>query len=313
MTFRLPKFSLILAALACLVSALPAQREGGVQGELEARRRKLAQKRERSDVEAAELKGGAPGEKGPARMRRGSRGQCRFIAAVRPPKLLPGQTGTLLITAILQGRSVMPAPSQVAMTARSNANMVQLGGISARPAPVGTIHEAYRGQPVYENTAVFEVPVTITQAAKLGEKAQVAVDLEFDIFDGQTAQSVGRFVERVQTQVDIAPYADPEVEGRTPRAEPKVEAQPVQPLGAAAGAGGETVEPRIEGPAAMGGSAAAVDAPEQPGGPVDPAPTSGADDDLPLTASDEGGFPTMLIVGGGAFLLVIVLLLMRKK
>ncbi|MFN3241777.1 MAG: hypothetical protein ACE37K_09725 [Planctomycetota bacterium] len=310
MTFRLPKLSLILAALASLVSALPAQEgSGDLQAELEARRNKLAQKRQaQRDGEIGESKPMTAEEILEARKRRGSRGQCRFVTAMRPPKLLPGQSGTMLITAVLQGRSVMPAPSQVAMTAQPS-KLVQVGSLLARPAQVGTIHEAYRGRPVYENTAVFEVPVTLTPEAKLGDKAQVAVDLEFDIYDGRTAQAVGRFIERVQAQVEVAPYADPEVEGRKMREDQTERAEPVTPPSAA---NGDNVGPAgSQKPDAMSGNANTV-APPQPREPVE-TETSDPVDDLPMASTEEGGFPTMLIVGGGAILLVIVLLLMRKK
>jgi len=309
---RLPKLSLILAALACFTAVLPGQ-NSEVQEELEARRRKLAQKRKEGDgkIEPGDLREFSPEETLEARKRRGARGQCRFVAAMRPPKLLPGQSGTMLITAVLQGRSVLLAPSQVSMNPQPNGDMAQFGGLMARPAPLGSIHEAYRGQPVYENTAVFEVPVTITSKAKLGDKVAAAVDLEFDIYDGRTGQPVGRFIERVQTLVDIAPHLDPEVQGRTEReADPSEAAQPVQPLGE--GAGDNVGNGADNGTSnAMSGTANAVDEPEQP---VDPVPPSNAgEDDLPSTSTDEGGFPTLLVVGGGAFLLVIVLLLMRKK
>lgn len=311
MTFRLPKLSLIFAAFACLASGLSAQEgSGDVQAELEARRSKLAQKRQAQiDSEVGESKPMTEEERLEARKRRGSRGQCRFVASMRPPKLLPGQSGTLLITAILQGRSVMPAPSQVSMKPQVS-KTVQVGSLMARPAPVGTIHEAYRGRPVYENTAVFEVPVTITQAAKLGDKVRVGVELEFDIYDGRTAQAVGRFIENVQTDVEVAPHLDPQVQGRAMRESKAAEAQPVEPL-SGSGVGNVATGGSDDKAEAMGGSANAAAAPELQD-PVEPA-SQGADDDLPVTATDEGGFPTVLIIGGGAFLLVIVLLLMRKK
>ena len=77
--------------------------------------------------------------------------------------------------------------------------------MTMRPAALGTIHKGYLGRPVYENTAVFEVPVTLSQSAKLGEKVSVALEFEFDVYDGDSAQVVGRFTERVNAVIEVAP------------------------------------------------------------------------------------------------------------
>ena len=182
---RLTKLSLLLTLIACCGAALPAQEKpGSLQRQMEKQRRKLAQKRERGDgVEVEGVEDTSPEAMRNARRMRGSRGQCRFVPAMRPPQLLPGQSGTLLITAILQGNSVLQAPAQLVVTPRTNGNVVQFGELQARPAKVGTIHEAYRGQPVYENTAVFEVPVTISSEAKLGDRAQVCLLYTSDAAD----------------------------------------------------------------------------------------------------------------------------------
>lgn len=307
---RLTKLSLLLTLIACCGAALPAQEKpGALQRQMEKQRKKLAQKRERGDgVEVEGVEDTSPEALRNARRMRGSRGQCRFVPAMRPPQLLPGQSGTLLITAILQGNSVLQAPAQLVVTPRTNGDVVQLGELKARPAKVGTIHAGYRGQPVYENTAVFEVPVTISSAAKLGDRAQVALELEFEIHNGDSAQMVGKFIERVQTQVEIAPYVDPVVEAASSRdaAEPAGEVpapsapepRPSRPA-ADAGAGGD----------ALGGAASAA---EEVPVPVNAA-EQGDGGELPPTVVSEGQFPTPLVVGGGVLLLVIALMILRKK
>lgn len=304
---RLTKLSLLLTLIACCGAALPAQ-EGtpDVQRQMEKQRRKLAQKRERGDsVEVEGVSDTSPEALRNARAMRGSRGQCRFVPAMRPPQLLPGQSGTLLITAILQGRSVLQAPANVVVTPRSNGNVVQLGELKARPAKVGTIHDAYRGQNVYENTAVFEVPVTIASTANLGDRAKVALELEFEIHDGNTAQLVGKFIERVETQVEIAPFVDPVVE-------PAASAATAEPVGV--GAAPVDPEPR---PAPVSGRdsgapALSGDASEPVAAPAPVAQSEGGSE-LPPVTSSEAQFPTALVVGGGALLLVIALLFLRKK
>ena len=282
---RLTKLSLLLTLIACCGAALPAQEKpGALQRQMEKQRKKLAQKRERGDgVEVEGVEDTSPEALRNARRMRGSRGQCRFVPAMRPPQLLPGQSGTLLITAILQGRSVLQAPANVVVTPRSNGNVVQMGELKARPAKVGTIHDAYRGQNVYENTAVFEVPVTIASTANLGDRAKVALELEFEIHDGNTAQLVGKFIERVETQVEIAPFVDPVVEPAASRPD--------------TGAGA---------PALSGDASEPVAAPA-------PVAQSEGGSELPPVTSSEAQFPTALVVGGGALLLVIALLFLRRK
>ncbi len=316
MTSRRSTLSLILAGLSLLLAAVPAQ-EGprNLQSELEARRRKLAQKEAEGDLSDGQIdtvKAASPGAVEAARRLRGSRGQCRFVTAMRPPKLLPGQSGTLLITAILQGQSVLPAPSQLTMTPRMSGAALQLGAITARPAPNGQIHEAYRGRPVYENTAVFEVPVTATSEARLGSKAQISLELAFDVHDGATGKSVGSFIESVKHTLDIADHVDPQVAGRTG---PAPTAAPVLPEASKTTGAGATPAEAGAAPAtgssdAISGSAAAA----VPAAPVEPAAGGDpAESELPPVVASGDSLPTPLLVGGGAILLVIVLLLARKK
>lgn len=310
MTSRLSKLSFLLAILSCLTTAIAAQEgEGGdLPEKLQASRRKLAQKRARSDAEIIETKEMSPEALRNARKLRGSRGQCRFVATVRPPNLLPGQSGTLLITAILQGHSVLTAPAQVVMTPRPNGNTVQYGELTARPARVGTIHEAFRGRPVYENTAVFEVPITLSPTAKLGDRAALAMELEFDVHDGKTGQSTGRYIEQVQAQVEIAPNVDPEVEGREVRDPAPQAPEPVAASSEAPSRAPETAPSAAE--ALSGAPAEVVGAPtETAPAPAEPA----AEDALPPIAAASGGSSWLLPVGGGAALLVLLLVLARKK
>lgn len=313
MTSRLTKLSLILTFLTCLTPAIAAQegQGGDLTEKMQASRRKLAQKRARSDAEIIESKPMSAEELRNARKLRGSRGQCRFVTTVRPAKLLPGQSGTLLITAILQGHSVLTAPAQVLMTPRPNGNTVQFGDLTARPARVGTIHEAFRGQPVYENTAVFEVPITMSSSAQLGDRAALALELEFDIHDGKTGRVTGRYIEQVQAQVEIAPVVDPVVEGRQVREERPAAAAPVVSPGAdmssvdAAAAGG-----RSDGEALGGAASPVVPASASP---QEPAPATEVEDALPPIPAAETGASWLMPVAGGAVLLILLLRFSRKK
>ena len=311
MTLRLSKLSQFLALFTCFMSALPAQGEGpgGKIGEIEASRRKLAEKRKKADEmdDSGEVANMTPEQLLEARKRSGSRGQCRFVAAMRPPKLLPGQQGSLLVTAILQGRSVLEAPTPVVMTPRSVAQLVEVGAMTTRPPALGTIHKGYLGRPVYENTAVFEVPVTLSQSAKLGEKVSVALEFEFDVYDGDSAQVAGRFTERVNATVEVAPHLDPPVQPRQTGDEAGEEegAEPAQPSTppASVSAPASSGPPVIRGGRTLPGEPAddpqIVDEAEEP-----PSPVAGGD---ALAVSYAP------LIGGGIILLAVLLLLLRKR
>ncbi|MFT7536033.1 MAG: hypothetical protein ACI85K_001987 [Hyphomicrobiaceae bacterium] len=316
MIFRLSSISRILAVLLLFVAVIPAQRgEGELSSEqIEAMQsQRSADGKGRSEKESAtdrknRWEAMTPEERLDSNIRRGSKAHCRFVATCRPPKMLPGQSGVMMITAILSGQSVLPAPLQMQLTPRVQPGAVAIGSLSPRPALPGTIAKAYLGRPVYENTAVFEVPVTMGNDAKLGSKALIAVDLQFDIYHGDTGQTIGRFIERVTTDVEVAPYVDPPVSNRTPKVQPKP--APIAPIEVTNPDANPSnvIEPDSN---AMSGTVTEVpvDAPE----PVEvDAPATPSK--LPPTDSGEGlGLPSILAIGGGAFLLVMVLLLKRKK
>ena len=308
------KLSLFLVVLLGSQPALLAQREAespGGQGvnvsERAASRRKMAEKKRaaKGELEESDDRQMTPEELLESRKRRGSRGQCRFVATMRPPKLLPGQSGTLIVTAILQGQSVMQAPNPVEMTPRVSPGFATLGALSARPAPMGTIHQGYLGRPVYENTVIFEVPVSVSSSVKLGETVPVAIDLEFDIYDGDSTRVVGRFIERVQTTFSVAQHVDP----------------PVVPISAAT----ESVEDDAPAQSSAGdGSPVASGRPDILTGPaatptVEPEPTQhvaaddGQDEPPMPVAPAAGSSRYLLYLGGGILLMVVLLSLARKR
>jgi predicted RecA/RadA family phage recombinase len=320
MIFCLSSLSRILAVLFLLVAVVPAQL--GEAGELTAeqiqamrgQRQNAAKAKQKGDFKeeaADDAAAGArwaamtPGERLAANVRRGSKSHCRFVAVCRPPKLLPGESGTLMITAILQGQAVLSSPLQMTMTPRVNLGSVSLGDLVAHPALPGTMAKAYLGRPVYENTAVFEVPVTMGNDVRLGEKTSVSVDLQFDVYHGESGLPVGRFIERVTTNVDVAPHIDPQIVGRKTKSQDEPEAvsiAPPKPTNSET-----TTKPDSN---AMGGTAVVIPAGGSELVEVDEPATSG---DLPPTGGDGGGVSFMMIIGGGVFLLAMLVLLMRKN
>jgi LPXTG-motif cell wall-anchored protein len=182
-----------------------------------------------------------------------------------------------------------------------------------RPAEPGRLAQAYQGRPVYDNYAVFEVPVTMTSEAKLGEKHTVALDLKFDLYDGNSAQPVGRFVDRVATEIEVGVVPDPLVKGAPARSSGEEERAATV---SASGGDGEAVEPVATEPdGKVIGAAEPVPAPA----PVDAGSGDEVSDPAPVgaggppTSGSDDGLPMPLLLGGGAILVVILLLLVRRK
>lgn len=262
-----------------------------------------AEKSDAGDGERGEWANLTPEERLARNVVNGASAYCRFVASCRPAKLLPGQSGTLYVTALLQGNAVLPSPAPIELLPRTQTNPVAVGALAVEPAELGKFAKAYLGQPVYDNFAVFQVPVTMGPEAKIGEKHGVALDLKFDLYDGNSAQPVGRFIDRVATDIEVGVAPDPVVQG----AANKPAAVPAESIKTAAPAerGDEAVRSRQ--PAARTGEAV-VPPPEV----AEPAPRASSPQ-LPPTSDSGDGLPLPLLLGGGVLVVVILLLLMRKR
>lgn len=235
--------------------------------------------------------------------RRGASSFCQFYVHSKPARLMPGQQGTLIITAVLKGKAVLPAPAPIAVKSPPQQGFFTLGSAVFQPARPGRLAQAYLGRPVYDNWVIMEMPVTVGGEAPMGSKQTIAVELEFELFDGGSAQSIGKFGDRAVGSIEIGEAPDPEVRGGfVPVA---VVSQP-----GLSSPGEVAVEPVpvADSTPAIGGS----DAVAVPAEPVQqPDGNERIDESAPLVA-DEDQLPWALIGGGGA-LLVLVLLLAKKR
>ncbi|MCB9879849.1 MAG: hypothetical protein H6835_19835 [Planctomycetes bacterium] len=317
MNLRRSRALSLIAAAASLAMALPAQEGEGLavpREKLEAIRRGKedgAASADREKFEQQEKEEWAkltPEQRLERRIRRGASAHCQFVATCRPAKLMPGQSGVMVVAALLKGNAVIPSPPPVELLSPAANSPVDFGQLTVRPAEVGTEAQAYRGQPVYENYAWFEIPVTMHPDAKLGDKHRLAFDLKFDLYDGGSAMPVGRFLEQVSAEVEVGMAVDPNVVGhRAASAAPAakaVEPKAVEPKPAvtepvpAPVASGDVVDTQ----SSTGGAAPRVTEPEgDVGGDV-------------LPVASEDGLPMPLLIGGGVFALLLVLLLaLRRK
>lgn len=305
-----------LLVLCCLATFCAAQ-GGEAEAEAERIRLKRIALEEGSDLkESKEGEKDAPDE-ALAKMtpeqrlnhniRHGASNYCTFTATPKPAKLLPGQSGVIVVTAILKGNAVLQAPTPLEVISSPQQGLATLGAPSFRPPELGKLEAGYRGRPVYENWLIFEVPVTMAGDAVLGRKQPVAMEMRFDLHDGSSAQAVGRFLDRVSTEIEVGLSADPAVAALQRSVAARAGAAPVtaENAGGSDAAVGKTApaERVVQGAAIVPVKEAAPDA------PVAPATSSNP---LPL-AEEDGALPIPLLVGGGAVVLLLVLLLIRRK
>ncbi|HEX6813226.1 MAG TPA: hypothetical protein VF384_16510 [Planctomycetota bacterium] len=294
-------------ALVCLVAIAPCQ--GGEAGEEAGqviRGVDDSSKRGKADDEKNLEKNLTPEQMLARNVTTGASAFCRFHATVKPAKLMPGQSGVVSVAAILLGDAVIPSPPQVEMIAALQQGVFTLGAMSFQPADVGKHAKGYLGRPVYDNFAIFEVPVTVAPEAEVGKKHRVAIDMRFDLYNGTSAQPVGRFIDQVSAEIEIGRALDPAIAQRTGTASPAdVRRAGVEPPTASSL---PVDEPKPAARVLEGTAIVPAAAPVQ-SQQVEPAPA-----EIPVGIDDsETLLPLPLLVGGGVLLLGIVLLLARKK
>ncbi len=145
---------------------------------------------------------GGEGGKVEAPRYRPARGFCSFVLSVTPARVPPGGRGTLIVTMLFEGNAVMTAPPPVRFNIPSEQGPFQVGPASFRPPKAGYLTEAFRGQPVYDNYAIFEVPFGVDRSSPLG-KFRLGGELEFDLHNGSTGQPIQTFLERVGISVEV--------------------------------------------------------------------------------------------------------------
>lgn len=220
---------------------------------------------------------------------------------------MPGQSGTLLVTATLQGAAVIPSPPPIELTAPAQQGMATLGALAVHPADVARLAPAYTGRPVYDNYMVLELPVTLSPEAQIGKKVPVVIDLKFDLYDGASAQPIGRFVDRATAEIEVGTEPNPQVS--LPSAAGSAPA-PVEAVGAVAASAPQAKDPAAANPAAVGGNA--LSSPPQAPATPDLAVAGGDEANLSDLTESEG-LPLWPLVAGGGLVVALVLLLARKK
>jgi hypothetical protein len=312
-----------LLALTCLAAFTPAQR-GGDQESARAQRKRAAIEQGvefREDGSDGTKEGGkrqpdeeweklTPEERLNRNIRSGANAYCTFVANPKPAKLMPGQTGVLVITAILKGSTVIPSPAPLEVISASLGGMATIGTPAFRPAEIGKggLAKGYLGRPVYDNWAIFELPITMSADAVVGRKVPIAIEMRFDLFDGASAQTIGRFLDRVSAEIEVGQAADPSVVGGVPSAAQS--GRVVQAAGDSQSDAEKDADRKTAGSTRAVGAAAPPLVAESPAAlPVAP---SGVP--APALTLEDSSLPMPLLLGAGSVIvLVLILILARRK
>ena len=297
----------ILLALVCLNAIAPCQNgEAGEEGANPDVTRRLNEAKEKSqgrgDKDTEKKENLTPEQMLARNITSGASAFCRFYATVKPTKLMPGQSGVVSVAAILLGDAVIPSPPPMELIGAAQQGVIGVGAMSFQPAQPGKHAKGYLGRPVYDNYAIFEVPVTVSSDAEIGKKQRVAIDMRFDLYDGNSGQPVGRFVDQVSTEIEIGRALDPAVAMARDGAARSSAKTAVEPSAQ------QVTEPKPQ-PRVLEGevitpAAAPTPVPQQP----EDAP------EIPVGVdTGETLLPLPMLVGGGVLLLGIVLMLARRK
>lgn len=230
-------------------------------------------------------------------------GRCRFDWSLEPKRLMPGQTGLLKIMMVLESNAVMRSGSDLKASQREPAGSLSLGDLTLSPPRLSKLAKAYQGQPIYDDWALLEMPITMSSEAPMGSRQAAVVEAVFELHDGVSGTSMGSYHKLVRVQCEVGLAADPVVDvgGKGPSG-------PVARPDKAAGGAVAVESAKLAAPA---------DAIERP--PVTGQAASVDEEALPKAqpetvespvAEESGSF---LLVAGGLMAAVLLLLLIRRR
>lgn len=282
-------------ALACASSVALAQNESGAREVDPPTTRSETEEEEEEELEEWEID--FERRKAAFRPKRNyfAGGRCRFDWSLQPEKLLPGQTGVLKVMMIMQSKAVMRSGSDLKASQRQPAGRLVLGDVTVSPPRISNLAKAYEGKPIYDDWALLEIPITMAADAPLGSRQTAVLEADFELHDGVSGTSMGRYQQLIRVHCEAGTVSDPEVQ------EPGT--SPPAPSGASeeAGRAGSPERMASAEDESLPGQAAQLDAE----GASSSRPQGG---DLPAEGSGTG-----LLVGAVLIAGVVLLLLFRRR
>lgn len=122
--------------------------------------------------------------------------------SLRPRRLAPGESGTLVVLLILQNPAVVMADAAVGLEYDAKQGGLELGSFAVVPAKMGTLATRFVGTPVHDNSVTIEIPVTVAKAALHGD-VRVTFQAKVPLTDGVQGISFGEGLIPITGQVKI--------------------------------------------------------------------------------------------------------------
>ncbi|GDY01474.1 hypothetical protein LBMAG49_08030 [Planctomycetota bacterium] len=240
----------------------------------------------------------------------GSLGHCRFDTHLLPERLLPGRSGTLIVTMVFEGDSVMPSPPNLICRAVGGPPDLLFGDYQLEPAPLGGKQaKSYAGVPVYDNWATLRIPVTLAAQVALGQERQGCLEMTFDLYNAVSGQPVGRFIENVQVKVEAGSSPDPAILMATVPSE-ALKAAPAGAVPTEKEQAQQVAAPSLQSPSKADGRAGNAQSLPS-GGIADPEDAESASFGMPVVLANE--LNVWLPVSGGLLVIAVVGLIMLRR
>lgn len=122
--------------------------------------------------------------------------------SLRPRRLAPGESGTLVILLILQNPAVVMGDAAVGLEYEAKQGGLEFGSFAVVPAKMGTLPTRFVGTPVHDNSVTIEIPVTVDKTTPHSD-VRVTFQAKVPLTDGAQGTSFGDGLIPVTGQVKI--------------------------------------------------------------------------------------------------------------
>jgi hypothetical protein len=232
------------------------------------------------------------------------------LLSLKPRRLAPSQSGEIVVVVMLSrsGNGVVLPGTHAKLELEPAADTpFAFGAATLDPAEPGQLSTRFVGKPVYDNTLIFRVPVTVKGDAK-DAKRTVSGFVELAMVNGHTGESMGTYRTKVSGFAKIGkplPMAVAAHKPKSARAETPTEV-PGSPQVKT-----PTVDTKAKATAPPGSSGGGTGRLEQPTSAIDPGAA------LPgspgLRAEVDDGMEMFAWIGGILAVLVIGMLVLRRR
>lgn len=236
---------------------------------------------------------------------------ARARVSTVPSRLGPGQSGEVRIVMMFRGENVIEGSSHFAATFEAVQGPLSLGPAQLDPASPGRLVELFAGQPVYENTAMFRIPITVDPAAK-HSRYPVRFTIEGDVTSGKTGVAMGRHELLAAGAVEVGePLPTPGIRAANASVRGDVVPTPSEASAVRQPTAGSTTpkQPSTGSTATEGVGEGVLSDPT----PAESDSSEPMVEGTTLPGAEDRGPPMAILAAGGAVLVVLLLLLLGRR